>query len=95
MDEIVTVAIKAAGAASGSALALVFQPPKNKRDFVVRVVFSFGVGLLLGQTIHDEYLHWAQTWETMVAAATITSMASWWVMGAAVRIIGAWKPPKS
>ncbi len=92
MDELTAAAIKALGSAGGSILALVFQPPTTTRDFVIRSVFSFLSGLLFADPVRQEYLKWADTWQMLLASAGLVSLVSWWVFGAATRIIGAWKP---
>jgi len=92
MDELGAIAIKAMGAAGGAFLALVFQPPTTTRDFVIRSVFSLFSGLLFGDPIRSEYLHWPESLQHIVGAHAVVALASWWVFGAATRVIGAWKP---
>lgn len=85
------IAIKVAGALSGTIMALVFQPPKTKPEFFTRSVFSMLSGLLFSEPARD-MLKWSDTWEHRFAAVALVALSSWWVWGAAVRIIGNWKP---
>lgn len=87
------LAIKAAGSIAGSVLALVFQPPKRMADFTTRGIFSLVCGVLFADVTHD-YLKWVASWQMDLAAAALTSMLSWFIMGAVVRIIARWTPPK-
>lgn len=90
MDPIATILLlKLAGALGGAILALVFQPPKRLSEFVTRSVFSILSGLLFADAVH-EYLKWGATWQMDLAAAALTSMLSWFVMGAVVRVVGKW-----
>lgn len=94
MDPIATVLLlKIAGALAGAILALVFQPPKRMSEFVTRAVFSIMSGVLFGEGVHA-FLKWGETWQMDLAAAALTSMLSWFVMAALVRVIGKWNPPK-
>ena len=90
---ILAIVAKFVGAASGTVLALVFQPPKTVADFVTRSIFSLISGLVFSSPVRD-YFHWVPSLETELAAGALVAMLSWWIMGAVVRIVGAWKPPK-
>lgn len=94
MDELATIAVKALGSLGGAVLALVFQPPKDTRDFIIRSVFAFLCGVLFGDPVRQQYLNWPETWQMWVASAAIVALGSWWAWGAAIRIIGAYKGPK-
>ncbi len=83
--------IKIGGPVSGAILALVFQPPKTRAEFVTRSVFSVMSGLLFSEPAR-EWLKWADTWQMGLSAGALTALASWWIWGATIRIIGAWKP---
>lgn len=87
------ILLKIAGSLAGAVLALVFQPPKKLSEFVTRAVFSIMSGMLFGEAIHD-YLKWGATWQMELAASALTAMLSWFVMGAVVRVVGRWMPPK-
>jgi len=92
MDELSAALIKALGSVGGSILALVFQPPTTTRDFIIRSVFSLLSGLLFGDPVRTEYLHWPESVQHVVGAHALVALVSWWAFGAATRIIGAWKP---
>lgn len=92
MDELGAILIKALGSFGGAVLALVFQPPATTRDFAIRSVFAFVSGLLFADPVRTEYLKWPETWQMWLASAGLVALASWWVFGAATRIIGTWKP---
>lgn len=83
--------VKLASAFLGAVMALVFQPPKNRSEFVTRAVFSLIAGVVFSDPARD-LLKWADTTQYQVAAAALSAMLSWWLMGAVVRIVGAWKP---
>ncbi len=87
------ILIKGGAAFAGAVLALTFQPPKTRAEFVTRVVFSILSGLLFGDVVR-EYFKWAETWQMVTAAGALTAMLSWFIMGAVTRIIGKWNPPK-
>lgn len=91
--EVVTaIAIKFLAGVGGAILALAFQPPKALSEFVTRSIFSILSGMLFaGQA--REYLQWPITIETEIASGSLTALLSWWVMGAVVRLIDAWKGP--
>ncbi len=94
MDETALgIVFKVAGSIAGSVLALIFQVPKNRAEFVTRAVFSLLCGILFSDVTRD-YFKWAETWQMIIAAGAVTAMLSWFCMGAVVRLIGAWRPPK-
>jgi hypothetical protein len=92
MGDLGEIMIKALGAAGGSFLALVFQPPSTTREFLIRAAFSFMSGLLFGDPVRDQYLHWPDNWRMWLAATALVALISWWVFGAAVRIVSKWSP---
>ncbi len=85
-----TLALKFLGAFAGAVIALVFLPPKTRNEFFRRAGISLLTGLIFGDAVHD-YLKWAPSWQMELAASALTAMMSWFVIGAAVRIIGSWK----
>ncbi len=87
-----TIAIKFFAGFVGAVLALTFQPPKTRAEFVTRGVFSILSGMLFSGPVR-EYLKWPITIETDIAAGALTALLSWWIMGAVVRLIDAWKGP--
>lgn len=91
MEILALLAIKASSALAGAILALVFQPPKNRPEFVTRAIFSVVAGIVFSVPVRD-WLKWAPTIEHDIAAAVLTAMLSWFLMTAIVRVIGTWKP---
>ena len=92
MEELAAVAIKAASAVGGAGLALVFQPPKTRREAAQRAVFSPILGFIGADPVRIEYLKWADTMPNLIACTVLVSLVSWWAFGAAIRIIEMWKP---
>ena len=88
--EIIAALIKAGGAVIGAFLALIFQPPKTLAEFWTRSAFSVVSGAVFGERMRD-WLKWPMEIETGLASAALTALLSWWMMGAAVRVIGAWR----
>ncbi len=91
--EMTALLAKMVGALSGAFLALVFQPPKTKPEFFTRAVFSVVAGFLFSSPV-AQYLKWEPTLETELASGALTALLAWWIMGAVVRIVGSWRPPK-
>lgn len=86
-----TIALKFLGAVSGAILALVFLPPTTRGEFIRRFSLSLASGIIFGDPAKD-YLRWPDTWQMYLASSAGVAMLSWFVMGAIVRLIGAWKP---
>lgn len=86
------MAIKLVASMCGAVLALIFQPPKTKAEFWTRTAFSIVSGFIFGGQTR-EYLKWPVTMDTDIAATCLTALLSWWIMGALVRLIEAWKGP--
>lgn len=86
--DMIATAIRAIGSIAGAALALIFQPPINVRDFVIRSAFSSISGLMFGEGVRVQYLKWPDTPDMMMGSAAIVALGSWWIWGAAVRVIG-------
>lgn len=87
------LATKFLGAVAGSILGLVFHLPKNRTEFNRRFSLSLICGVVFCEVLRV-YLGWAATIEMYLAAATATAMFSWFVVGAMIRIIDRWTPPK-
>lgn len=92
MDDITAMIVRALGATGGAFLALVFQPPTSIRDFAIRGAFSFFSGALFGEPMRDQYLHWPASWQMVLASSALVALGSWWIWGAVVRVVNAWKP---
>ena len=90
MEDIASAAVLIVGAVLGSILALAFLPPKTMRDFLTRSTFSLIFGFVFAEPVRV-WLKWEPEMSMLVAAASLTALASWWVWGAAVRLIGAYK----
>lgn len=90
-DATIAAMIKVGGALGGAILALVFLPPKTTKEFWQRLLFSGIAGTLLSD-ITREFLRMPDTMSMWMASATLTALASWWMWGAAVRILSKWKP---
>lgn len=87
------MAIKLVASVFGAVLALIFQPPKTKPEFWTRTGFSIISGFIFGGQAR-EYLKWPPSMDTDIAATALTALLSWWIMGALVRLIDAWKGPQ-
>ena len=90
-DFLQTLILKLLGSVAGAVLALTFQPPKNRAEFVTRTVFSILSGFLFGDVTRG-YFQWPATWQMYLASSAFTAALSWAIMGAVVRIIGTWRP---
>lgn len=89
--EVLALLAKLVGALIGAFLALVFQPPKTRAEFVTRSVFSVFAGFVFSTPVR-EYLKWIPTLEMELASSALTALLAWYIMGAVVRIVGGWKP---
>lgn len=72
------------GAAIGSIVALIYVPPRTKREFFQRLIVS----VLTGGTVAPgvaAYMAWPALPEYYTASAAIASCLSWWVVGMVVR----------
>ncbi len=87
------LALRLLGALAGAVLALVFQPPKTRTEFIRRASLSLICGIIFGDVVRD-YLKWLDTWQMNLASSAGTSLLSWFLIGAAIRVIGRWTPPK-
>jgi len=72
-------------------LALLFQPPKTINEGKRRAAISLLAGLTTGDMLRQLY-NLPPNFEMWMACAAIIAAGSWWVIGAAIRILGAWKP---
>lgn len=88
--EIVTgVLIKLAGAFAGSILALVFIPPKTRREFWRRGSGSLIMGMVFAPTALD-WLKLTANIEGMITAACAAAFSAWWIMGLVIRVLRAY-----
>lgn len=88
---VITAAIKMGGSVIGAALALIYLQPKTVAEFTTRSAFSVIAGYLFSDPLRD-WMKWPAIINYELASATLAAMLSWFVMGAVVRIIEAWRP---
>lgn len=85
--EIVTgILIKLAGAFAGSILALVFIPPRSRREFWRRGSGSVIMGVVFAPAA-IEWLKFSPNAEGMVAGGCAAAFCAWWIMGLVIRIL--------
>lgn len=94
-SDLVILAAKVLGACGGVILAFAFQPPISPRDLFTRGTFSLLSGILFGQPVREQWLHWSPELHNRIAVASLVALASWPIYGAvigtALRMIRAWK----
>lgn len=93
-EVVLALMFKFLGAAAGAALALVFVPPRTRRGFVRRLTAALICGTVFASYVRD-WAGFAMDGEGLISAACLTGFASWWLMGAAKRVISAWQSPKT
>lgn len=81
--------LKLIGSVCGTVLALIFAPPRSRRDFRRRGAFSLIAGVVMVPVVRH-FVPMANDPETLVAVACITAFVSWWAAGTARRIIKTW-----
>lgn len=82
--------IKAIGASIGSALALVFTPPRTWSGFIRRVVAGLGCGIVFAPYARD-WAAFSKDWEGLLGSATLMAFVSWSAMSALTRLVRAWR----
>ena len=85
-DLLVSMALKTMGAVVGAVLALLRRPPRSFKEFRRQAMFS----VLSGIFITPLLVLWFRIPtdpESLVAAAAVTSFASWWFASAALKIL--------
>lgn len=82
--------IKLIGACVGSALALVFTPPRTWSGFARRTVAGIGCGIVFAPYARD-WGGFARDWEGLLAASTLMAFVSWSAMSALTRVVKAWR----
>jgi hypothetical protein len=88
------LALKAAGAAIGAVLALVFVPPRSILGFLKRLIVSIPAGIIFSTDVRN-WLGFDPGWEGLVASACLAAFASWWVAGTIIRISREWRSNKA
>lgn len=81
--------LKLLGSVAGTALALIFAPPRNWRDFRRRGAFSLISGVVFTPFV-KHFIELSADAETTVAVACMTAFASWWCAGALLKLVRAW-----
>lgn len=81
------------GATAGSALALVYNPPRTKEGFTRRVTASMICGVVFPGYVQS-MVGFAKDADGMIAAACLTSFVAWWAMDAIIRVVRLWNGPK-
>lgn len=94
---LIVALIRASGSLIGAILALVFNPPKTRRDFIIRGSFSFLSGFVFGEPAREQYLHWPDRWEYWIASCALVALVSWASYGALKKAVlraidTLWKP---
>lgn len=72
---------KSIGVLAGTALALVFYPPKTRRDFLQRAFIAIVFGAIFGPVVIWKF-EVPNTTETIIASFAGAAFASWWILGA-------------
>jgi hypothetical protein len=85
-----SIAAKIIGVAAGSALALVFDPPRTRSGFFRRLVASVLAGGVFGHVVLA-FAEWTDTWENIVAAWCLAAFCSWSGMTVLTRVVQAYK----
>lgn len=86
------LAAKAAGAAAGAGVSLIYLLPKSRREAASRfftglccgLIFGGPVGLWLAEQM--EIAHRLSGTEIMLTGSAAASLSAWWVLGALVRV---------
>ena len=81
--------IKLAGAFAGSVMALVFIPPRTRREFWRRGSGSLIMGVVFAPAA-IEWLKLSPTAEGMVAGGCAAAFSGWWIMGLVIRVLRAY-----
>lgn len=82
------------GASAGALVAFLVLWPVGKREFLARLIVSLICGYVFAPVLRD-YMDWMEFPRLVFAAAMTCAGASWFVIGAGVRILkGMDKLPK-
>lgn len=87
------LAIELLGAIAGAAVALLFLPPKSRTEFARRFALSIIVGMIFADPVRVR-LGQEAVWQNYLAGSAGVAMLGWFIIGAAIRVIGKWTPPK-
>ncbi len=81
------------GATAGSALALVYNPPRTNEGFVRRVTASMICGVVFAGYVQTS-VGFDRNADGLIAAACLTAFVAWWAMDAIIRVERLWNGPK-
>lgn len=81
--------LKAIGAVSGAAIALLVKPAKTAAEFWTRLGCSLLSGFLFGTPLR-EWIGWPANEEYMVVSAALAAIVAWWALAAIVRGLEKW-----
>ncbi len=87
------LAIELLGAIAGAAVALLFLPPKSRTEFIRRFSVSIICGMIFADPVRAR-LGQEPVWQNYLATSAGVALLSWVIIGAAIRVIGRWTPPK-
>lgn len=82
---------KLSGGALGTVLSFLRMPPRGRRDAASRAtvaMISAGIGAQQVQV----RLGFSADFDGLMVAGAVCAFASWWVLGAAIRVIERWTP---
>jgi hypothetical protein len=92
-EETAAMMFKFVGAASGAALALVFNPPRTFPGFVRRLMAAMIFGMIFAGYVRG-WLGFSPDGEGLVGASCLTAFVSWAAMGTITRVVKAWNLPR-
>ncbi len=88
--EALTVLVaKTIGSVCGTVLALIFSPPKSRREFKRRASFSVIAGVIMSPAVRI-FIDLPLDTETLIATAAGTAFISWSAAGVFTRIVKAY-----
>jgi hypothetical protein len=88
---VVALIAKSVGSVLGSLMALAFMPPQSPLEALRRFAFAWLAGVIFAPQAAAA-AGYLPTTENLVSAAALVALASWWAVGAAVRISQRWTP---
>lgn len=92
-EVMMALTLKLLGAFAGSALALVFVPPRTKRGFYRRVTASLIGGVIFGSIVRN-WANFDKDWEGLIAGSCLAAFVAWWTMGLILRVLKAYNIEK-
>ncbi|MGW9231219.1 DUF6107 family protein [Pseudorhizobium sp. NPDC055634] len=95
-NEAGVLAVKAAGAAAGAGVSLIYLLPKSRQEAASRFFTGLCCGLIFGKPAGlwlSENMGIADDLtglEISLTGSAASSLLAWWVLGALVRVAGRW-----